>query len=586
MSITSAIRATVPPETAVKPPRRWPALLFIALGVLLYLSIYLFQWFPDRVPAMTIWMANFTGPLVMTGALAIWWLFWGPARRWVRWASMGLAVLVVAVTMLAADPSVWLFMVARGIPGTVALVTLFACAFWWLRPGVLVGGALVLAMLTLLPWDLMRADQGVTGTFGMDLDWRWRPSAESVATAFDQGKKAADPAGNVPATVSDADWPGFRGAQRDGVVRTAVKLNDWATPPKELWRRPVGPGWSSMCVVGDRLWTQEQRGDDELVVCYRADSGELLWTHADPVRFNHSIGGAGPRATPTFHAGKIYAFGGTGMLNCLDAASGKLIWKVDVQKVNNDKAPAFGYATSPLVIDDRVIVHPGAPEGARITAYDAATGKEIWKAGTAATSYCSPQLSTIAGMPQLLIYNSQGLFAHDPASGQELWNYPWQVNEDPGAVIQPMVLPGDRIVLGGGRIGYGTRCIKLVHNGSAWPVEELWQVQFSPAFNDLIRFDDHLYGLAAGRLVCLDAGSGQQHWKEGRYGSGQLLRVGDRLLILAESGKLALVNPSPASWQELAQVPALTDKTWNHPVIANGRLYVRNGREMACFELR
>jgi outer membrane protein assembly factor BamB len=585
MSTTSAFTETTSPESAVQPPRRWPALLILAIALLLHQCYHIFDWFPDRAPAMPIFMTHFQGPLLMVLVLAIWWLFWGPARLRTRLAALGLAILVAASAIMTAEPSIRMFLITKGIPATVALVTLFLCAFWWLRPGLLFGGGLALAILTLLPWDLLRATQGVTGQFQLDAEWRWTPTAEALASAYDQGKKATDAAGNIPA-VSAADWPGFRGPERDGVVRVAVDLKDFATPPKELWRRPVGPGWSSLCVVGDLLWTQEQRGEEELVTCYRASTGDLLWTHADPVRFYEGTSGLGPRATPTFHDGRIYSFGGTGILNCLDAASGKLLWKVDVQGLNNNTGPHFGHATSPLVIDGRVVVQAGAPEGSRVRAYDAVTGKELWKAGTSNTSYCSPQLSTIAGTPQLLIFNIDGLFAHDPATGKELWSYPWSVDQTAGTVIQPMILPGDRIVLGGGRIGIGTRCIQPSRKGDAWSVEELWQTRFSPGFNDIIRFDDHLYGLEGGRMVCLEAGTGSQKWKDGRYGTGQLLRVGEQLLVLADSGKLAIVSPSPAAWQEVAQAPALTDKTWNHPVIANGRLYVRNGREMACFELR
>jgi outer membrane protein assembly factor BamB len=426
---------------------------------------------------------------------------------------------------------------------------------------------------------------GTTGQFGLDPYWRWRPSAEQQAVAFDQNRQAPAPAKEIPVTVAANDWPAFRGPHQDGVV-AGVTLGDWSTRPKELWRRPVGPGWSSFCVIGDRFFTQEQRGEEELVTCYSASTGAQLWATGDPVRYSDLPSGVGPRGTPTFHEGKLYTFGAKAILNCFDAATGKRLWGIDLKEAVGAKAAPFGFASSPLAVGEQIIVHPGSLTGPRLVSFDAHSGKELWQAGTAAAGYSSPQLATLAGVPQVLVYNGDGLFGHDLASGKELWAYEWKAEQTAPVCVQPTLLPGDRIVLGSGSPGTKSRCVKVRREGEAWqPVADVWEGQFYPCFNDYVRQGDFLYGLEGGRMVCIDANTGERRWKDGRYGAGQILLAGDRLVVLAESGRLALVNPNPEGRQELRSLPALSDKTWNHPVIATGKLFIRNAREMVCYEL-
>jgi len=230
-------------------------------------------------------------------------------------------------------------------------------------------------------------------------------------------------------------------------------------------------------------------------------------------------------------------------------------------------------------------VQPGSPTGPRLVAYDAGTGKLLWQAGSAAVGYSSPHLATLGGVPQVLVYNGDGLFSHDLSSGKELWAYEWKAEDTAPVCVQPLVLPDGRIVLGGSAPGIKSRCIKPIRNGDTWSVENVWESPFYPRFNDCVCRGDFLYGLESGRLVCVDLNTGKRRWKDGNYGAGQVLLTGDRLVVLAESGRVALVKPTPDGWQELRTVSALSDKTWNHPVIANGKLFVRNAREMVCYDL-
>src|SRR5205814_9602292 len=201
---------------------------------------------------------------------------------------------------------------------------------------------------------------------------------------------------------------------------------DWQQhPPQLLWRHRVGPGWSSFAVVGTRLYTQEQRGEDEVVVCYDTDSGAELWVHQDSARFTEVVAGPGPRATPTFHDGKLYALGAAGRLNCLDAATGRALWSRDIVADSGAKVPQWGFAASPLVAAGVVTVFAGGPEGKSVLGYDAGTGDVAWSAGMGEFSYCSTQLSRLAGVDQLLVSTEKGVTAFDPSPGTVLWQHDW-----------------------------------------------------------------------------------------------------------------------------------------------------------------
>jgi outer membrane protein assembly factor BamB len=533
---------------------------------------------------MVLFMAYGFGPPLCALLLVAWWLIRGPERFVNRLYVAGAAAAIAGAAYFAADPSIRNTILTVGLPGAVGAAAL-ALILPGRRPWLRASTALILGVGALVPWDLLVLN-GMTGQFAMDVAYRWKPTAEQAAAAYATkgGASLGAPSGEVTAEAGPGDWPGFRGPNRNSIV--AASLGDWsAAPPKEAWRHPVGPAWSSVCVVGDRLFTQEQAGQEELVNCYRIADGQLLWRHAEESRHADDQSGPGPRATPTFHDRKVYSLGGRGVLTCLDAADGNLVWKADLKTLTEDKVPMWGMSCSPLVTGDKVIVCPGVKEGPRLLAFDAKTGTKVWSGGEGSDSYSSPQLAELAGIPQLLIFTNAGLTSYDPATGQELWTCVFTNDKFAQTMIQPLILPGDKIVLGGGRIGLGSRCVQVAHTTDGWTTTEVWKTKFSPGFNDIVHRDGFLYGLDSGRLVCLDAATGKQRWKEGSFGAGQLLLVGDKLVVLAEAGDVHLVEATPDGFKEVATHDALTDKTWNHPVIANGRLFVRNGHEVVCFDL-
>jgi outer membrane protein assembly factor BamB len=342
-----------------------------------------------------------------------------------------------------------------------------------------------------------------------------------------------------------------------------------------------------MSVVGDRLFTQEQRGPEEAVVCYHADTGQQLWAHSDNARFSETVAGPGPRATPTFANGHLYTLGAAGKLNCLDAATGAVIWSRDAAADSGAKLPIWGFAASPLVADGLVTVYTGGPNGKAVNAYAADTGQPAWSAGLGTIGYCSTQFATLAGVPQILIAANDGLTAMDPKTGAQLWRHEWKVPEGMTRITQPTVI-GDADVLLGTAFDMGTRRLHVAHEGSAWDVKELYTTRaIKPYFNDLVYHDGNLYGFDTVFLTCVDANDGKVKWRTRGYGSGQVLLLADQsmLLVLSETGEAALVDAAPAAYHERAKFEALEGKTWNHPVIARGNLYVRNGEEIAAYAL-
>ena len=363
---------------------------------------------------------------------------------------------------------------------------------------------------------------------------------------------------------------------------------DWdQNPPKEVWRRRVGPGWSSFAVVDGRLFTQEQRGDDELTVCYDAATGAELWSHKDATRFNEVVAGPGPRGTPTFDGGAVYSLGANGNLHCFDAATGAVRWSRDILADSGAKIPQWGYSGSPLVADGIVSVFAGGPAGKSVLGYKVDTGDLAWSAGEGALSYCSTQLATIGGRKQLLMSTEVGLTAFEPATGEVLWEHRWPT-EGVARIVQPTVLDDGDVLIGTG-MGVGTRRISVGAADEKWPIKELWTTKtFRPYFNDQVVLGDHLYGFDNNLLMCVNMADGRTMWRTRGYGSGQVLLLVDQalLLVMTETGDVALVAAKPESHTEIARFKALEGKTWNHPVVAHGKLFVRNGEEMACFELR
>ncbi|MDX2042264.1 MAG: PQQ-binding-like beta-propeller repeat protein [Acidobacteriota bacterium] len=556
------------------------------------------------------------GGVLCALGIIVWWLALSRATWLERLGAILLMIVGVVVTRLFAHESIagagmGMLLYFSAIPILTLVLVGWALATQRLSAVVRRASLVAVMLLACAPWVLLRTE-GISGD-GSQYRWRWTPTAEQLllaqaneelkplppatpeTTATPETPKetlAAQPettptpedSATAPAVSAEskADWPGFRGARRDSVIRGLQIKTDWtASPPVEIWRKPVGPGWSSFAVRGDLLYTQEQRGNDEIVGCYKVSTGEPVWRHRDAVRFYESNAGAGPRATPTLNRNRIYAFGATGLLNALDAATGKAVWSRNVATDTERKPPEWGFASSPLVVDDMVVV---AAAGT-LAAYNLADGKLRWKGPSYGGSYSSPHRATIDGVPQILLLGGPGAISVAP-DGAVLWEHKWES----GAIVQPALLANGDIIINALAVsgGLGTRRLAVKRDADKWAVEERWTSNgLKPYFNDFVTHKGHAYGFDGNILSCINLEDGKRRWKGGRYGNGQLvlLTEQDLLLVLTEEGELVLVGATTDQFKEVARFPAVKGKTWNHPALAGDVLLVRNGEEMAAFRL-
>jgi len=463
----------------------------------------------------------------------------------------------------------------------VAVIALLLLVVWWLffsrlRWRLRLLGLLALVLL-LVGLRLLFTVRQVTGDLVPILEWRW-------ATHEDPVTSPVTGPGAPSSLPGAADFPQFLGPDRNATLPGPELARDWqAHPPEELWRRPVGQGWSSFAVAGDLAVTQEQHGEEERVVAYDLATGELRWSHSDAERYDNTIAGVGPRATPTIDGGRVYTLGSLGRLNALDLESGERLWSHDVPEELESPDPQWGRSASPLVTDGLVIV-PAGGDGRLLAAYDAETGELVWTGGDDRVGYASPFVATLDGERQIVLLNQSSVTGHDPETGELLWSYPWSAAQP--NVSQPVPLPGDRLLVSSG-YGIGAEVLQIRHDGEGvLRPERLWKSpRLKAKFTNVVVHEGYIYGLDDGVLVCLDPRTGQRCWKRGRYGHGQVLLVGDLLLIQAEDGEVVLVEPNPEELHEVARLPALDSKTWNPPSLAGRYLLVRNDREAVCYEL-
>ncbi len=504
--------------------------------------------------------------------------------RW--WPVVVIAVLsILTVTMIWAQDSLHRQRQVMQTTGvlmvTLLLLLLWVLFFSRLRLKVRLVSFAGVILIVGLSATLFRI-RGVSGDLVPIPGWRWTSRGDPSLT-----EHRPQPGGLVSETATGGDYPQFLGPERNGTLPGISLASDWEThPPRLVWRQPIGEGWSAFAVKGQSAVTQEQHGEEEMVVCYNLTSGSVKWRHSDAARYENTIAGVGPRATPTIAEDRVYTFGATGILNCLDLATGRKVWSKDTLKENGAKRNIWGMSCSPLVLDSLVIVSPGGPGGRSMVAYHKDTGRFVWGGGNSPAGYSSPSLATLAGAGQILIFNRGSVAAHDPLTGQILWQHPWPWGGGLQHVAQPVPLPGDRVFVSAG-YGIGCKLFQIGRDGqNGFSVSLVWETpRLKAKFTNVVYRDGYIYGLDDGVLVCLDPANGQRRWKRGRYGHGQLMMVGNLLLIQTESGDVVLVDVNPDEFKERARFPALNSKTWNNPALAGSYLLVRNDREAACYEL-
>ena len=422
-------------------------------------------------------------------------------------------------------------------------------------------------------------------------------SAPSVSSTADQKAETAatvvaanandskPPAVAAPVKSTRSYWTNFRGPARDGRYdETPIRTNWPAEGLPLLWKQPIGGGYASFVVAEGMAFTIEQRRRQEVVAAYDVETGRELWTHGSDAEFKESMGGDGPRATPTWEAGRLYALGAEGDLRCFEAKTGKLNWSKSILKDNGAENLQWGMSGAPLIVDDKVVVLPGGRAGKSVVAYNKLTGAQVWKSLNDTQAYVSPMLVTLAGKRQILVVTATRIVGLAVEDGSLLWESSW--NTDMGInVSQPIIIDANRFFISSG-YGKGAALVEVTGNGDQLTARKVWEnTSMKNKFNSSVVFEGNVYGLDEGILTCIDVKTGERRWKGGRYGYGQVILASGHLIVITDTGELVLVKAAPDKHTELARFSAIEGKTWNYPAIAEGRLLVRNQTQMACFDL-
>jgi outer membrane protein assembly factor BamB len=408
---------------------------------------------------------------------------------------------------------------------------------------------------------------------------------QPVAEAAPGGAPAAPAPAPSTGAARRAYWSDFRGPGRAGRYDERPIKTAWpAAGLPLLWKQPIGGGYASFTVADGVAYTIEQRREQEVVAAYQLDTGRELWTNSWNAFFRESMGGDGPRATPVWDSGRVYALGASGELRCLDARTGRVVWSKNILTENGASNIQWGMAASPLIVDDKVIVMPGGTSGRSVVAYHKATGAPVWRAMNDVASYTSPALVTLAGRRQVLVVTARRAAGLDPADGSVLWDFPWS-NSAGINVAQPLVVSPNQFFISAG-YGKGAALVEVSRTGQAYAARAVWEnSSMRNQFNSSVLHDGHVYGFSEKILTCVEAATGQRKWQARGYGQGQVVLASGHLIVTTDEGEVALVAATPEGHREVARFRALQGRTWNNPAIADGRLLVRNATEMACYKL-
>ncbi len=376
------------------------------------------------------------------------------------------------------------------------------------------------------------------------------------------------------------DWPNWRGPTRDGISTETGWTTQWpAGGPKQLWQAHVGLGCSAVHVSAGRAYTLGNKDETDTIYCFDAVTGKELWKHSYPSPLMPKYWEGGTLATPTVEGDRVYAVSKMGRLFCFDAATGKIVWQKNLEKDFGGKVPTWGFAGSPLILKDRLLLETGAPDGS-VVALEKATGQLVWKNGSDQAGYSTLQPFSLGGKDYLANFNGVALAVLEQNGGKVVARYPFKTKYDVNAVT-PLV-SGDKLFIAAG-YNHGSALVKFT--GSA--LERVWESnKMRNHFNSCVLVNGFLYGFDENALACMELATGEVKWSEPSIGKASLMLADGKLIVLAEKGDLIIAEPSPAAFKEIARAKVLGGKCWCVPVLANGRVYAKNNAgDLVCLDV-
>lgn len=370
-----------------------------------------------------------------------------------------------------------------------------------------------------------------------------------------------------------ADWPHWRGPDYDGISKETGWNPAAVNSPKIIWKSQVGAGYSAVSVVAGKLYTSGNfNKDTDAVSCLDAATGKQLWRYEFPEPLAPKYYSGGSSATPTVDDGKVYLASKSGKIFCLDAATGKVVWK----KEFGLKMPTWGFSSSALIHGKAVIFNAGSSG----VAYDKHTGAVLWTSKDDAGGYATPVPYQMDGKPTLAMFAKDTVMAVNPDNGKVLWSYPWKTQYDVNAADP--VIDGKRMFITAG-YGHGGALVDF----SGTKPEKVWENKnMRSQMSGPVLIDGYLYGFDDNRLTCLDWTTGEEKWDEKSPKKGALMAAGNQLIVLGEDGRLAIVEASPAGYKEIAAAEVLDGRCWTMPILTNGRIYARNSDgDLVCIDV-
>lgn len=376
-----------------------------------------------------------------------------------------------------------------------------------------------------------------------------------------------------------ADWPQFRGPNRDGISPETAVLKSWpASGPKVLWKAPLGGGFSQVVSAKGRLYSFAQQGEEQVAVAFDGATGKQLWRTRIDREYNDAQGG-GPRSTPTIDGEMVYVLSAHGKLAALRTANGQVAWQHDLRAEYGANPPQWGVSTSPLIEGKLLIVNVGGAGNKSIIAFDKTNGKPVWTSQGDGAGYSAPIAITVRGVRQIIVFTADAILSISPEDGRLFWRSGWKTDYDVNAAT-PIFLPPDKLFVSS---GYGTGSAVLQIRRT--DVIEVWRSRsMKNQFSSSVLHDGIIYGFDDATLKAIDAATGAERWKTRGFGHGSLILAGGHLIVLSDRGKLALIEATPEAYRELGTAAVLEGKCWTAPSLADGRLYVRNEEQLIALD--